>query len=169
MRCAYMSRSENSEPPNPRLITSSGFMSETSVSQNRMLELPAKTMQPGLGGCTLSCSSKSRIAGSHPCAETAGKKERSARPRSSAAKIPAPNKCFLAAAASGNLMTPRLYLNLLAADKDIRSRAVANILATPLCRDYASAQLGWGASGNLETGQSNENATAKRRTKQWNT
>ena len=164
-----MSRSENSEPPNPRLTTSSGFMSEASVSQNRKLELPAKTMLPGLGGCALSCSSKSRIAGSHPCAETAGKKERRATPRSSAPKIPTPNKCLFAAGPSGNRMMPRLYLNLSIADQDIRSRAVANILAIQQCRDYASAQMGWGASGNLETGQSNENATAKRRTKQWNT
>jgi hypothetical protein len=66
-------------------------------------------------------------------------------------------------------MMPRLYLNHLPADKDIRSRAVANSLDIPDRRDYASAQLGWGSSGNLETGQTNENATAKRRTKQWNT
>src|SRR5579864_5885584 len=49
------------------------------------------------------------------------------------------------------------------------SQAVANSLDIPDRRDYASAQLGWGSSGNLETGQTNENATAKRRTKQWNT
>jgi hypothetical protein len=48
-------------------------MSETSVSQKRMLELPVKTMHPGLGGLTLSCSSNLRMAGSHPCADTAGK------------------------------------------------------------------------------------------------
>src|SRR6202035_5399825 len=60
-------------------------------SQNRKLELPVKTMQPGLGGCALSCSSKSRIAGSHPCANTLGTKARTPMP-SSIVQIPAPIK-----------------------------------------------------------------------------
>src|SRR5260370_4389527 len=38
------------EPPKPRLITSSGFMSSASVSQNRTLELPVNTITPAFGG-----------------------------------------------------------------------------------------------------------------------
>src|ERR1700685_2965206 len=70
---AYSSRSDISEPLNPRLITSSGCISVTSVLQKRMLELPTNTITPGFGGFTLSWLSNSRRDDSHPCANTLGK------------------------------------------------------------------------------------------------
>src|SRR5689334_15795956 len=57
-------RSEYCEPPKPRLMTSRGFISSTSVSQRAILEEPAKTMHPDLGGAILSCSSNLRMEGS---------------------------------------------------------------------------------------------------------
>src|SRR5882672_9769520 len=64
MRFAYWLRSEYCEPPKPRLITTSGFMSSASVAHNAILEEPAKTMAPNLGGLILSCCSNLRIEGS---------------------------------------------------------------------------------------------------------
>src|SRR6267378_3464619 len=58
---AYWFRSVYWEPPNPRWMTASGFISATSVSQSRMLEAPVKTMPPGFGGFALSSSSNLRI------------------------------------------------------------------------------------------------------------
>src|SRR5258707_121208 len=64
IRFAYWLRSEYCEPPKPRLMTSSGFISSTSVSHRAILDEPVKTMLPNLGGFALSCSSNLRIDGS---------------------------------------------------------------------------------------------------------
>ncbi len=58
---AYSFTSAICEPPNPRLMTSSGFMSFASVCQNRMLELPVNTITPAFGGFTRSAFSYADI------------------------------------------------------------------------------------------------------------
>src|SRR5581483_8278735 len=71
MRSAYWSTSVYCEPPNPRLVTGSGFMSATSEAQRAILEEPVKTIPPGATGCVLSCCSRPRIVGSQFCCANA--------------------------------------------------------------------------------------------------
>src|SRR5579872_192553 len=70
MRSAYRLTSVYCEPPKPRLMTGSGFMSSASDDQRAILDEPVKTIPPGGTGCALSCCSKALMVGSQFCADT---------------------------------------------------------------------------------------------------
>src|SRR6266566_2009455 len=110
---AYWFRSEYCEPPKPRFMTSSGFISAASVSQRRMLEAPVKTMPPGLGGFALSSSSNLRIEDSQfwDCAETVDTGySRTPAPRRNAKKAIRPTRFLRIRLFIGLLMKRSLHL-----------------------------------------------------------
>src|SRR5581483_6585531 len=65
MRSAKCTESASSEPPNPRLTTGKPGKSVFKLDQNRMLELPTKTMHPFGGGLVRSLASKAAMSFSH--------------------------------------------------------------------------------------------------------